>query len=99
MPQLIMGAKNVLADSLSHHQQVLGAEWTLAQDVVDELQTKWPVMIDLFATALNYRLPVYFLPLNDPMAASMDAFFQEWDGLQAYAFPSFDLIRQVLNKL
>ena len=94
-----MGAKNDVADSLSRHQQVLGSEWTLAQDVVDKLRARWPVMADLFATALNCRLPVYFSPVNDPMAAGTDVFLQEWDDLQAYAFPPFALVRQVLNKL
>ena len=28
MPEFIMGAKNVVADSLSCRQQVLGSEWT-----------------------------------------------------------------------
>ena len=56
-------------------------------------------MIDLFVTALNYRLSVYFSPLNDPMAAGTDVFLQEWDRLQAYAFPPFALIFQVINKL
>ena len=76
MPQFIMGARNVVANSLSRCHQVLGSEWTLAQEVVDELQSKWPVMIDLSATSLNYRLPVYFSPLNDPMAAGTDASHQ-----------------------
>ena len=61
-----MGTKNVVADSLSCLQRVLGSEWTLVQEVVDELIVKWPATVDLFATALNYRLPVYFSPLNDP---------------------------------
>ena len=95
----IVGTQNVVADSLSHCHQVLGLEWTLAQEVVDELVARWPATVYLFASALNYRLPVYFSPLSDPMAAGTDAFLQEWDGLQAYAFPSFALIRQVLNKL
>ena len=45
------------------------------------------------------RLPVYFSFLSDPVAAGTDAFLQVWDGLQAYAFPPFALICQVLNKL
>ena len=73
----------------SRRQQVLGSKWTLAQDVVDRLRARWPVMVDLFATALNYSLPVYFSSLNDPMIAWTDAFLQEWDSL----------IRQVINKL
>ena len=66
---------------------------------MNELQAKWPVMVDLFATSLNCRLPVYFSPFNDPMAAGTDAFHQSWDGLQAYAFPLFALIRKVISKL
>ena len=99
VPQFIVGSQNVVADSLSRRQQVPGSEWTLAQEIVDELVTKWLANVDLFATALNYRLPVYFSPLNDPMAAGTDAFLQVWDGLQAYEFPPFVLIRQVINKL
>ena len=83
----------------SRLQQGLGSEWTLAQNVVDELQERWPMMVDLFAIALNYRLPVYFSSLNDPMAVGTDAFLQEWDGFQAYAFPLFARIRQVVNEL
>ena len=89
----------MVAVSLSRRQQVLGSEWTLDQGVVNDLQAMWPVTVDLFITALNYRLPVYFSPLNDPIATGIDAFLQVWEGLQAYAFLPFALIRQVLNKL
>ena len=37
VPQFIMGAWNVIADSLSCQDQVIGSEWTLAQKVVDEV--------------------------------------------------------------
>ena len=60
---------------------------------------RWPATIDLFATSINYRLQVYFAPLKDPMSAGTDAFLQSWNGLQAYAFPPFSLVRQVINKL
>ena len=99
VPQFIVGSQNIVADSLSRRQQVLGSEWTFAQEVVDELVANWPATLDLFATAPNYQLPVYFLPLNDPMAAGTDMFLQVWDGLQAYVFPPFALIRQVINRL
>ena len=38
LPHFIMGAKNVVADSLSHRHQVLGLDWTLAQKVVYDLR-------------------------------------------------------------
>ena len=54
---------------------------------------------NLFSTSLNFRLPVYFSPLNDTLATGTVAFLQDWSGMQAYAFPPFALIRQVLVKL
>ena len=83
--QFIRGSQNVVADSLSCHQQVLISEWTLAKEVMDELVVKWPATVDLFATTLNYRLPVYFLLLSNLMAVGTDTFLQVWDGLQAGA--------------
>ena len=50
------------------------------------------------ANSFSYRLSVYFSPLNNPMAAGTDAFLQNWDSLQAYVFPPFALIRQVVSK-
>ena len=90
---------NVLADSLSRKSQVIGSEWVLCQQVVDSLLRRWPATIDLFATSLSYRLQVYFSPVQDSQSAGTDAFLQDWDGLQVYAFPPFSLVRQVLNKL
>ena len=98
-PPFIMGSRNVVADSLSLQDQTFGSEWTLAQEVVSDLQRCWPVTIDLLPTAHNYCLPVYFSPLNDPMVAGTDAFLQSLDHLQAYAFSPFSLICQVLSKL
>ena len=37
LPQFVPGRLNVLADSLSRGSQVLGSEWTLCQDVCQEL--------------------------------------------------------------
>ena len=99
LPQFIMGSSNVTADALSRPNQVIGSEWTLHQEVVDQLVHRWPAMIDLFATSLTARLPVYFSPASDPRAAGMDALLQPWDDLQAYAFPPIAIIRRVLLKL
>ena len=99
LPQFIMGSSNVTADALSHPNQVIGSEWTLHQEVVDHLVHKWPAVIDLFATSLTARLPVYFSPASDSRAAWTDALLQPWDNLQAYAFPPIAIIRRVLVKL
>ena len=99
LPQFIMGSSNVTADALSRPNQVIGSEWTLHQEVVDQLVHRWPAMVDLFATSLTARLPVYFSPASDPRAAGTDALLQPWDDLQAYAFPPIAIIRRVLLKL
>ena len=99
LPQFIMGSSNVTADALSRPNQVIGSEWTLHQEVVDHLVHKWPAVIDLFATSLTARLPVYFSPASDPQAAGTDALLQSWDNLQAYVFPPIAIIRRVLVKL
>ena len=40
LPQFIMGSSNVTADVLSRPNQVIGSEWTLHQEVVDQLVHK-----------------------------------------------------------
>ena len=62
LPQFIPGKLNVMADTLSRRNQTLGSEWTLHQEVVDDLIHRWPANIDLFATAINFRLPAYSAP-------------------------------------
>ena len=98
LPQFIPGKMNVLADSLSRRNQVIGSEWTLCAEAFRHLRL-WPATIDLFATSLNHRLPVYFSPMVDPQSAGTDAMLQSWDDLQAYAFPPFGLLSRVLAKV
>ena len=99
LSQFVHGKLNVLADSLSRDSQALGSEWTLCQEVCRELFHRWSANIGLFATSMNHRLPAYFSPVVDPQALATDAMTQCWDGLQAYAFPPFGLILNVLAKV
>ena len=98
-PQFVPSKKNVVADALSHPNQVVGTEWTLHQEVFDSLRKRWPVMVDLFASSLNHRCGVYFVPVSDPIAAGRDTMLQSWDSSQGYAFPPFSMIPQGLRKL
>ena len=98
-PQFIMGRNNVLADSLSRPNQILGSEWTLKAEVFQNLRKRWPVSIDLFATSLNHQCCPYFSPFHDPNALGTDALLQNWNGWQAYDFPPWSLIPAVLKKL
>ena len=99
LPQFIQGSLNTRADLLSRPNLVIRSAWTLHQEVVQDLLHQWPVIIDLFATLLTARLPVFFAPAWEPKAAGVNTFLQPWDNLQAYAFPPIAIIRRVLLKL
>ena len=60
---------------------------------------RWLVNMDLFATNLNNRLPLFFSLVLDPMAIGVDAMLQVWKGMESYAFPPLTVIFQVLQKL
>ena len=92
-PQFIPGIRNVLADSLSRPHQLPGSEWSLNMDMFRSLSRQWPVMIELFATSANHRCSIYFSPFRDPLSAGTDALLQSWDGLLAYAFPPWSILR------
>ena len=99
-PHFLPGHLNVLADLQSRPHQVLATEWTLQQAVFRRLLSHFPTMdIDLFATRLNNKLPRFVSPFPDRLAVDSDALTIEWDGLQAYAFPPFAIIPEVLHKV
>ena len=95
----IPGQENLIADFLSRGR-VLPSEWTLHPTVMRELiRVAGPLSVDLFASALNARLPIYCARTQDPAAWKIDAFALRWTGIKAYAFPPFTLIPRVLRKI
>ena len=77
----------------------LGVDAPSGEEVFNWLCERWPVTVDLFASSLSHHCSVYFAPVSDPMAAGTDAMLQSWDSVQAYAFPPFAMINQVLAKV
>ena len=55
--------------------------------------------IDLFATCLNAKLPLYCSLVPDPQAVFEDAFHHPWDDLNLYAFPPFALVGRVIARV
>jgi len=95
----IPGERNALADLLSRKDKVIHTEWTLKQAVVDVIFGAWgKPNLDLFATRLNNRLPVWVSPMADPQAVGVDALSMSWKGMFAYAFPPFVILGKVLEK-
>ena len=94
------GEPNVLADVLSRRGQVVGTEWSLHPQVARALLcTRGNPSIDLFATCLNAKLPLYCSLVPDPQAVFEDAFRHPWDDLDLYAFPPFALVGRVIARV
>ena len=95
----IPGCLNVMAD-LSRSNQVQSTEWSLHPQVFKQICQKWfTPHVDLFATHLNHKLPLYVSPIPDPKAWDIDALNINWTGLTAYAYPPTALHHRVIQKI
>ena len=96
----VPGKFNTLADRLSRVNKPISTEWCLNQEVANAVlhMTQFP-NIDLFATRLNHRLPLYVSPIPDQKALSIDALSMNWNRIHTYAFPPFHLIPALINKI
>ena len=96
----VPGKSNILADRLSRLSKPISTEWCLDQAVCNLVLsvTGYP-NIDLFATRLNNRLPVYVSPIPDDRALAIDALSMNWDRIHAYAFHPFALILAIISKI
>ena len=98
--QHIPGKANIIADHLSRKNQVIHTEWSLAQPVVEALFLLWDrPHVDLFATHLNAKLPVFVAPLPLPGVWRCDALSFAWDGILGYAFPPLPLVDRALSQI
>ena len=60
----IPGCLNVMADLLSRSNQVQSTEWSLHPQVFKQICLKWfTPHVDLFATRLNHKVPLYTSPV------------------------------------
>ena len=94
--QHVPGKLNTIADSESRVFND-SSEWKI------DPQTISPFLkgckIDLFASRLSTQLPQYVSWRPDPEALHADALTMDWAPFKGYAFPPFNLIPAVLNKL
>ena len=62
----IPGCLTVMADLLSRLNQVQSTEWSLHPQVFSQICHKWfTPHVDLFATCLNHKFPLYVSPVPD----------------------------------
>ena len=96
----IAGKLNVLADQLSRSHQVIQTEWSLHPQIFKDITKIWGTpQIDLFATHMNKKLPLYVSPFQDQMAWKVDAMTISWENLHFYAYPPTKLLPQVIQKI
>ena len=96
----IPGCLNVMADLLPRSNQVQSTEWSLHLQVFKQICQNWFTLhVDLFATHLNHKLPLYVSPIPDPKAWDIDALNINWTGLTAYAYPPTALLHRVIQKI
>ena len=97
----IPGEENIVADFLSRGKY-LPTEWVLNRAVFRTIYRVFspPPEIDLFASALNFRLPKYCSRCPGMLRrGKIDALSFPWTGLRLYAFPPFSLLPRILDKL
>lgn len=96
MAQHLPGKENILADSESRRSEDT-SDWQLNPLIVRPFLKDRQV--DLFASRLTTQLPVYASWRPDPMAKYTDAFTMNWGEIKGYAFPPFNLVSRVLQKV
>jgi len=93
------GVDNVDADNASRIFNDR-TEWSLDQKFFNKIITIFgPLEVDLFASRLNNKLPVYYAWKPDPYATGIDAFTISWSNINFYCFPPFSLISRCLRKI
>ena len=75
-------------------------EWRLHPLLFEKIcKTYGRPEIDLFASRLNKQLPKYCSWKPDPGAWAVDAMAVDWSDCYFYAFPPFNMIGRVLQKI
>ena len=86
----IPGCLNVMADRLSRSNQVQSTEWSLHPQVFKQICQKWfTPHVDLFATHLNHKLPLYVSPVPRPKGLGHRCSEHKLDESHCLCLPSY----------
>ena len=97
--QITLKARHIPRHFLSRSNQVQSTEWSLHPQVFKQICLKWFTHVDLFATRLNHKVPLYTSPVPDKNAWDRDTRNINWSGLTAYAYPPMALLHRVIQKI
>ena len=90
---------NILTDYLFRNVADL-MQWSLDRKVVRCLFEMWGrPQIDVFVSASNTHLPLWYSRTYHPEAITPNALLQPWTALSLYSFPSFPLLPKKLAKI
>ncbi|XP_057339462.1 uncharacterized protein LOC130676967 [Microplitis mediator] len=90
---------NIEADRCSRIDN-FDTEWELANYAFDMVVRNFGNLeIDLFASRINSKYPVYCSWKRDPNAWAFDAFTISWSKWFFYAFPPFSMVAKVIRKI
>jgi hypothetical protein len=95
----IPGKDNYLADSYSRSSKYIH-DYGISQEAFNGLLAFLPFVpsMDLFASRLSAKLPVYVSWQTDPFSSFDNAFSISWPN-NVYAFPPITLISKVIHKI
>ena len=96
----IPGKLNVEADEESRKSEAR-LEWKLEETLFQEIivYLDFYPEVDLFASRINKQLDRFYAYRPDPEAEVIDAFSVSWTDLKFYAFPPFNCVQRVLQKV
>ena len=95
----IPGVFNTVADFRSRHFAD-NLEWEINQKLFDKIcRVLGTPDIDMFASRVNKKLPMYVAWYPDPEAWGVDAFSLSWTDHFVYLFPPFSLVGRTIQKL
>ena len=81
----------------SSHTGLSETEWSLHPKIFLMICQIWHrPMVDMFATKMNNKLPLYVSPVPDPNAMAADALNISWEALDGYAYCPIALIPKML---
>jgi ribonuclease HI len=95
----IAGNLNILPDQLSR-VRIRQTEWSLHHSITCQIFALWDSPnIDLFASILNRKAPIFCSWIPHSQALATDALTISWDRMFAYAFPPICLIPRVIQHM
>ena len=95
----IPGTSNIDADEQSREFND-ATEWSIDDHIFNSIIQTWGTPdIDLFATRINHKLPLYVSWKPDPGSYAIDAFSITWDQQLIYCFPPFSILWRTLDKI